>query len=76
MKRGISMKKFISAALGAAMPFLLSVTAFAGAPSPFEEFEEMMHTVGDFIIWVYIAGGAAALALIVGIIILVTGKKK
>ena len=36
------MKKFISAALGAAMPFLLSVTAFAGAPSPFEEFEEMV----------------------------------
>ena len=32
------MKKFISAALGAAMPFLLSVTAFAGAPAPFEEF--------------------------------------
>ncbi len=49
---------------------------FVVAENEFEEFEEMMHTGGDFIIWVYIAGGAAALALIVGIIILVTGKKK
>lgn len=70
------MKKIISAALCVVMTLLLSVTAYAGAPSPFEEFEELMNTGGDFMIWVYIAGGAAALALIVGIIIIVTGKKK
>ena len=76
MKRGIQMKKIISAALCVVMTLLFSVTAYAGAPSPFEEFEELMNTGGDFMIWVYIAGGAAALALIVGIIIIVTGKKK
>ncbi len=70
------MKKLISAVLCAVMPFLLSVTAYAGAPSPLEGLEELMNTGGDFMIWVYIAGGAAALALIVGIIIIVTGKKK
>lgn len=70
------MKKIISAALCVVMTLLFSVTAYAGAPSPFEEFEELMNTGGDFMIWVYIAGGAAALALIVGIIIIVTGKKK
>ena len=70
------MKKIVSAALCAVMPFLFSITAFAGAPYPFEGLEEMMQTGGDFMIWVYIAGGAAALALIVGIIIIATGKKK
>lgn len=70
------MKKIISAVLCVVMTLLFSVTAYAGAPSPFEELEELMNTGGDFMIWVYIAGGAAALALIVGIIIIVTGKKK
>ncbi len=70
------MKKIVSAALCAVMPFLFSVTAYAGAPSPLEGLEEMMNTGGDFMIWVYVAAGAAALALIVGIIIIVTGKKK
>ena len=70
------MKKIVSAALCAVMPFLFSVPAFAGEPSPFVGLDEMMQTGGDFMIWVYIAGGAAALALIVGIIIIATGKKK
>ena len=67
------MKKFFSALIAAATPFILAVTAYAGAPSPEEGIAEMFESGG---VWVFIAGGAAVVALVVGIIVIATGKKK
>lgn len=67
------MKKIFSALLAAETPFMLAATAYAGAPSPAEGIAEMFESGG---VWIFIAGGAAVIALVVGIIVMVTGKKK
>lgn len=67
------MKKIFSALVAAAIPFILAATAYAGAPSPAEGIAEMFESTG---VWVFIAGGAAVVALVVGIIVIATGKKK
>lgn len=67
------MKKIFSALVADAIPFILAATAYAGAPSPAEGIAEMFESAE---VWVFIAGGAAVVALVVGIIVIATGKKK
>lgn len=67
------MKKLVSVMLGIITVLSLSVTAFAGAPSPLEQLSEMVQGGG---IWVIVAAGVALVALVAGIILFVTGKKK
>lgn len=67
------MKKIVSVMLGIITVLSLSVTAFAGAPSPLEQLSEMMQGGG---IWIIVAAGIALVALVVGIVLLATGKKR
>lgn len=70
------MKKFFAAAASFAVPFLLSVSAFAGAPSIFGDGGAAVNTGGDYMPVVYIAIGALALAVIAGLALFLGGKKK
>lgn len=70
------MKKFFAAAASAALPFMLSVSAFAGAPSIFGDGGEAVNTGGDYMPVVYIAIGAFALAVLAGVALFIGGKKK
>ncbi|MGN0629149.1 MAG: LPXTG cell wall anchor domain-containing protein [Oscillospiraceae bacterium] len=70
------MKKFFAAAAFAALPFMLSVNAFAGAPSLFGDGGEIVNTGGEYMPVVYIAIGALALAVLAGIALFIGGKKK
>lgn len=70
------MKKMLSAICASVMTFMLSVTAFAGAPEIFEKTGEIINTGGEGL-GIMIAAGAAALLAIAGIVFfIVSGKKK
>lgn len=70
------MKRIISALCAFVMAFAFSVTAFAGAPSIFEETGEIINTGGEGL-GIMIAAGAAAVLAIAGIVFfVVSGKKK
>lgn len=61
------MKKIFSALLALSLIFALAVPAFAAG---------IIATGGDYMIYVYIAIGVAAVTLIGGIVLFFTGKKK
>lgn len=61
------MKKAFSALLALCLILSLSVPAFASG---------IIATGGDFMLYVYIAIGVAAVALVGGFILLFAGKKK
>ena len=70
------MKKVFSALCAFVMSFMLSVTAFAGAPVLFEESGEIINTGGEGL-WLMIGAGVLAVLAIGGIIFFfATGKKK
>ena len=70
------MKKVFSALCAFVMSFMLSVTAFAGAPVLFEESGEIINTGGEGL-WLMIGAGVLAVLAVGGIIFFfATGKKK
>ena len=69
------MKKVFSALCAFVMSFMLSVTAFAGAPVLFEESGEIINTGGEGL-WLMIGAGVLAVLAVGGIIFFfVSGKK-
>lgn len=69
------MKKIVSMLFASAMSFMLSVTAFAGAPVLFEETEGIINTGGEGL-WLMIGAGVLGVLAIGGIIyFFVSGKK-
>ena len=69
------MKKVFSAICAFMMSFMLSVTAFAGAPVLFEQSGEMINTGGEGL-WLMIGAGVLAVLAIGGMIFFfVSGKK-
>jgi len=69
------MKKVFSALCAFVMSFVLSVTAFAGAPVLFEETEGIINTGGEGL-WLMIGAGVLAVLAIGGMIyFFVSGKK-
>ncbi len=70
------MKKVLALIISVLTPLVLSVSAFAGAPSILDSESEIINTGGDYMPVVYIAIGALALAVIAGIVLFVGGKKK
>ena len=70
------MKKLVSLFLALAMVAISAVTAFAGAPVPFEDMDGVINTGGDFMVIMIIAIVAAVLAVVVGILVMFTGKKE
>ena len=70
------MKKMFSAVCAFVMAFVLSVTAFAGAPDIFEESGEIINTGGEGL-GIMIAAGVAVVLAIAGIVFfIISGKKK
>ncbi|MBQ2899516.1 MAG: hypothetical protein IJE28_07195 [Oscillospiraceae bacterium] len=69
------MKKVFSALCAFVMSFVLSVTAFAGAPVLFDETEGIINTGGEGL-WLMIGAGVLAVLAIGGMIyFFVSGKK-
>ena len=70
------MKKVFSALCAFMMSFILSVTAFAGAPMLFEKESEIINTGGEGF-WLMVGAGVLAVLAVGGIIFFfVSGKKK
>ena len=69
------MKKAFSALCAYVMTLMLSVTAFAGAPSIFEESGEIINTGGEGL-WLMIGAGVLGVLAIAGIVYFFVGGKK
>ena len=69
------MKKAFSALCAYVMTFMLSVTAFAGAPSIFEESGEIINTGGEGL-WLMIGAGVLGVLAIAGMVFFFVGGKK
>lgn len=70
------MKKLVSLFFAIITVALSAVTAFAGAPDPFEGLDGVINTGGDFMTIMIIAIVAAVLAVVVGLLVIFTGKKE